>query len=790
MLTNYLKFAWRNLSNNKGFSLINILGLSIGITVAVMIGLWLKDELTYNRNHLNYERLAGVWVTQTFDTRTGSGNAIPIPLEDELRANFPQDFKNMSRASWSWDHTLAKGSDKIIQEEGMFVEPSFPEMFSLQMIQGDISGILKDVNSVVLCESVAHALFGQENPMGQTLRLDQDKDVLVSGVFRDFPKNSEFFATKMFLPWEMHKQEEWVKHSLDKWDNHSWQMFVEVNDPAQMQAVSDKIEGVERAHNKDGNPSLFLHPMSRWHLYSEFKNGKNIGGRIQYAWLFGIIGLFVLLLACINFMNLATARSEKRAREVGIRKSIGSGRSQLIKQFLSESLLVSVLALVIALVLVWLFLPDFNKLADKKIVYPLGDPVFWSAIGAFTVFTALLSGSYPAFYLSSFQPIKVLKGTFRTARSASLPRKVLVVLQFTVSISMIIGTIVVFKQIEYAKSRPVGYARKGLIQTGITKEMEDRYDVVRQELMGSGVVEEMSWSNSPATEIYSNQIGFSWEGKDPNSQPMFGIVDCTHDFGASIGWQIKEGRDFSKDFATDSSALIFNESAVKLTGLTDIVGKTIRQDDEDFHVVGVVKDLVMESPYKPIKPTIFRINYEWVSTMNIRLKPGIPAHDAVAGVEAVIKKVSPGAVFDYKFTDEEYDAKFRSEERIGRLARWFAILAIFISCLGLFGLSAYVAERRTKEIGIRKVLGATASQLWAMLSREFLLLVLISCGLAIPIAWHYLNNWLADFDYRIKLQWQFFFVSGVLALTITLLTISFQSIRAALTNPVQSLRNE
>lgn len=384
----------------------------------------------------------------------------------------------------------------------------------------------------------------------------------------------------------------------------------------------------------------------------------------------------------------------------------------------------------------------------------------------------------------------MLKGTFRTARSASLPRKVLVVLQFTVSISMIIGTIVVFKQIEYAKSRPVGYARKGLIQTGITKEMEDRYDVVRQELMGSGVVEEMSWSNSPATEIYSNQIGFSWEGKDPNSQPMFGIVDCTHDFGASIGWQIKEERDFSKDFATDSSALIFNESAVKLTGLTDIVGKTIRQDDEDFHVVGVVKDLVMESPYKPIKPTIFRINYKWVSTMNIRLKPGIPAHDAVAGVEAVIKKVSPGAVFDYKFTDEEYDAKFRSEERIGRLARWFAILAIFISCLGLFGLSAYVAERRTKEIGIRKVLGATASQLWAMLSREFLLLVLISCGLAIPIAWHYLNNWLADFDYRIKLQWQFFFVSGVLALTITLLTISFQSIRAALTNPVQSLRNE
>lgn len=785
----YLKYAWRNLLKNKGFSLINISGLAIGMTVAVLIGLWLKDELTFNHNHLNHTRLAGVWVTQTFN-KTSSGNAIPIPLADELKASFPQDFKNMARASWSWNHSLANGKDRRVLQEGMFVEPTFPEMFSLQMLEGDAKTALADVDAVLLCESTARALFGQESALGKTLLLDQEKHVQVRGVFKDLPFNSEFRATKMFLPWAMHVQEEWVKNSLDRWDNHSWQMFVEVYDAAQMDAISEKIAGVEKAHNQDGNPTLFLLPVSHWHLYDEFKEGKNVGGRIQYVWLFGLIGVFVLLLACINFMNLSTARSEKRAREVGVRKTIGSHRGQLVWQFLSESLLVSSLALIAAMGLVWLFLPGFNKLAGKEIAFPLQEPVFWMSILGFTVITALLAGSYPAFYLSSFQPLKVLKGTFRVGRSASLPRKVLVVVQFTVSVSLIIGTMVIFRQIEHAKNRPVGYNREGLLQTGISREMEGHYDPIRRDLLESGVVSEMSWSNSPATDIWSNQIGFSWEGKDPGTKPAFGTVDCTHDFGKSIGWKIKEGRDFSREFATDSSALILNESAVALIGLKNIVGQRIMHDDKPFHVVGVVHDMVMESPYTPIKPTIFRMNYNWGSTTNIRLKPGIPAQDAVAAVQAVFEKHSPGSMFQFDFADDEYNAKFKSEERIGKLSRLFAFLAIFISCLGLFGLSAFVAEQRTKEIGIRKVLGASATNLWAMLSKDFLVLVLVSCLLAIPLAWHYLDNWLNDYEYRISLQWQFFGLAGLLAVAVTLLTVSFQSLKAALANPVKSLRNE
>jgi ABC-type antimicrobial peptide transport system permease subunit len=790
MLTNYLKFAWRNLLKNKGFSLINISGLAIGMTVAVLIGLWLRDEFTFNRNHLNYERLAGVWLTQTFDKETRSGAAVAIPLADELRNHYSQDFKRLARTSWSRNHSLANGSERRIMEEGMFVEPAFPEMFSLQMTEGDISTALTDINTVIICESVAKALFGKEPALNKTLLLDNEKNVKVTGVFKDLPYNSAFQATKMFMPWAMHASEEWVKSDLARWDNHSWQLFAELNDATQMGAISQKIANVEMAHNKGRKPFLFLQPLSRWHLYGEFKDGKNIGGRIQYVWLFGIIGIFVLLLACINFMNLATARSEKRAREVGVRKAIGSMRSQLVGQFMSESLLVSTLALVFALAMVWMFLPGFNILANKEIVFPATDPVFWASMIGFTLFTALLAGSYPAFYLSSFQPLKVLKGTFRVGRLASLPRKVLVVVQFTVSVSLIIGTMVIFKQIEYAKNRPVGYVREGLLQTRIGKEMKGHYETVRRDLLETGAVSEMSWSNGSATSIQSNQVGFDWQGKDPTSQPIFAIVNCTHDFGKSIGWEIKEGRDFSKDFATDSAALVLNESAARLIGLDNIVGRTIKHTSGSFHVVGVVKDMVMESPYTPIKPTIFLISYKWVGTSNIRLTPGVPVQTALAKVKTVIEKHSPGAMFEFDFADEEYNAKFKSEERIGKLAQLFAFLTIFISCLGLFGLSAFVAEQRTKEIGVRKVLGASAANLWVMLSKDFLLLVLISCLLAIPLAWHYLDNWLQDYEYRVALKWQFFGLAVVLAISVTLLTVSFQSVKATLANPVKSLRSE
>lgn len=793
MLQNYLKIAWRNLLKNKLFSLINILGLAVGMTVAMLIGLWIHDELTYNRFHKNYDRLAQVWINQTFNDQTGSGEAMSIPTGLALHHDFPADFKYVALASWNFQHILASGDKKIIQE-GMFAEPDFPKMLTLKMLKGDYQNVLKDPNSILICQSVATALFGKENPMGKILKVDNKNSVQVTGVFEDLPFNSDLYEVKFYIPWSYYlADQEWVKaaNEQQQWGNHSFQVFVQISDAANMNAVSKKIKDVEIAHNKDGNPQLFLHPMSRWHLYGEFKNGYNIGGRIRFVWLFGIIGAFVLLLACINFMNLSTARSEKRAREVGIRKTVGSMKGQLVGQFMSESVMVSFFALLFSLLAVQLFLHPFNELADKEIHMPWKEPIFWLLVGAFTIFTGLVAGSYPAFYLSSFQPLKVLKGTFRLGRWASMPRKVLVVLQFTVSIALIIGTIVVFNQIQHAKNRPVNYDRTGLLQMFInTPDMEGHYDVIRNELLQTGAVYEMSQSSSPTTAVWSNQIGFDWEGKDPNSLPIFGRIGCSHDFGKSIGWQILEGRDFSRDFATDTLAMILNESAVKLVGMKDIVGKTIKQDDRSFTVIGVIKDMVMESPYEPIKPTIFTLDYDWANLLNIKLMPNVPVQSALKKVEAVFKKYNPASPFDFKFADDEYDEKFRAEERIGKLSRVFAVLAIFISCLGLFGLSSYVAEQRSKEVSIRKVLGASVADVMALLSKDFVILVVIAIALATPFAWWAMGQWLQDYTYRVSLQWWIFATAGIAALCIALFTVSFQAFRAAVANPANNLKNE
>jgi len=563
-----------------------------------------------------------------------------------------------------------------------------------------------------------------------------------------------------------------------------------------MDKETQKIKDVVMVHKNektDGREQAVLFPMNKWRLYSDFKNGRAAGGRIQFIWLFSIIGVFVLMLACINFMNLSTARSEKRAKEVGIRKTVGSARGQLIRQFLSESVLVALVSFVFAVGLVLLLMPMFNKLADKKIQLPWGNTFFWLISLTFTFITGLISGSYPALYLSRFDPIKVLKGTFRVGRFASLPRKILVVIQFTFSIALIIGTIIVFKQIQYAKNRPVNYRSEGLITVAMsTPDLYGHYDAIRSDLLATGVVDDMAESSSPTTNVWSNQIGFSWQGKDPNSLPSFGTIAVTEDFGKTIGWQIiKGGRDFSKDFATDSSAMILNESAVKLVGMKqDIVGQTIQFNDKNFTVIGVIKDMIMESPYKPVTPTVFLYDRNWANVITVAIKQGAPIKSALSKIEGVFKKFNPAAPFDYTFNNEDYARKFSDEERIGNLATFFTILAIFISCLGLFGLASFVAEQRKKEIGVRKVLGASTYNLWRMLSKEFALLVFISCFIAIPLAWYYLNNWLKQYDYRTTISFWIFIASGVGALAITLITVSFQAIKAALANPVKSLRTE
>ena len=660
---------------------------------------------------------------------------------------------------------------------------------------------LREINSIMLSESTSKALFGEEDPIGKTIKLSNQYDLMVTAVYKDIPANNTFDDTEYIIPWEQYlASREWVRNAEDNWDNNSFQMFVQLASNTTMEGVSAKIQNVKKDLNEDSaefDPQLFLFPMKDWYLRANFENGMQVGGRIKYVWLFAIIGAFVLLLACINFMNLSTARSEKRGKEVGIRKSIGSQRGQLINQFLSESFLVVVFAFFLALLIVLLSLNGFNDLARKEIVFPWANPVFWLISLGFILFTSLLAGSYPALYLSSFRPVDVLKGTFKVGKYAGLPRKILVVVQFTVSVAFIIGTFIVMQQINYAKNRPVGYDKEGLIQVPtFSQDFEGKYDLMRSEFLNSGAVVEMSSSSSPTTRIWSNRSGFTWEGKPEGFQEDLAWTEVSPEYAKSLNLKIVEGRDFSRDFASDSLGVLINETAKAYLGIENPIGKLLKDDDEEdpgppLKIIGVVQDMIAQSPYEPVKQGIYVYDrYQNSSYYNLRLNPDQSASDNIAVVERVFKEHFPDIPFEYDFVDSEYGEKFAAEERIGTLSGIFTALAIFISCLGLFGLTSFVAEQRTKEIGVRKVLGATVFNVWNMLSKDFLKLVTISCFIALPIAYYIMNGWLQEYPYRVILKWWIFALAVIGAMGITVLTVSFQAIKAARANPVKSLRTE
>lgn len=791
MFRNYTKIAWRNLAKNKVYSTINIGGLATGMAVSMLIGLWLWDELSFNTYHQNYDRIAQVMQNQTFDGVVGTQEQNPPPLGNALRTTYGTDFKHVVMSTGAFPTILAYG-DKKFTKTGSASEADIAEMLTLKMLKGTRAG-LKDQNSILLSESVANAFFGHADPMGKLIKINDDKVLKVAGVYEDLPPTSQFSDTEFISPWN--SNDAYIKNYKDDWDENSFRTYVQLADQADLDKVSAKIKDIKQRNGTKASRAfkaeMFLHPMSKWHLYSEFENGVNAGGRIQFVWLFGIIGAFVLLLACINFMNLSTARSEKRAKEVGIRKAVGSVRAQLVSQFFSESFLVVGLAFLLAIGVVALSLGWFNQVADKQMMMPWANPYFWLANLSFVGLTGLLAGSYPAFYLSGFQPVKVLKGTFKAGRFAALPRKILVVVQFTVSVALIIGTFIVYSQIQYAKNRPVGYGREGLItiQTP-TPDLHDHFNAIREELKKSGAIVEMAESHSPLTNLFLALAGYDWKGKDPNQNVTLGTIRVSHEFGKTVNWRIAAGRDFSRAFATDSSAMILNEAAVKRMGLTKAVGETVKLEGIPFAVIGVVKDVLMESPYTPVMPSVYTINKRKGNFAMLKLNPAISTQDALHKIEAVLKTYNPAAPFDYQFADQEYAKKFAGEERIGNLAAVFAVLAIFISCLGLFGLASFMAETRTKEIGVRKVLGASVLNLWGLLSKDFVTLVVIAFFIASPIAYYFLHNWLQQYEYRTEISWWIFAVSGAGALVITLLTISFQSVKAALMNPVKSLRSE
>jgi len=794
MYKDYWKTAWRNLVKNKVHSFINIAGLSVGMAVAMLIGLWMYDEICFNRNFDHYDRIAQVMQHQTFNGDVVTQTAVPYLMGEELKKDYGSDFKAVTMASWTNNRILSYG-EKTITKSGNFFEPQVIEMLSLKMVEGTRDA-LTEPESVILSVSTAKALFGNESPMGKLLKIDNRFDVKVTGVYADLAYNSDFKNLSFIAPWKLFIDgAQWQEKATNPWRNNSFQAYVQLADHADMQKVSSKIRDARLRNVTPADaafkPIVFLQPMTKWHLYAQFKNGWNTGGRIEFVWLFGIIGFFVLLLACINFMNLSTARSEKRAKEVGIRKAIGSRRGQLIRQFYAESLLVAAFSFVVSLIFVQLTLPFFNPVADKQIAIPWEMPLFWTAGVFFTVFTGCMAGSYPALYLSAFNPVKVLKGTFRAGRYAALPRKMLVIVQFTVSVILIIGTVVVFKQIQFAKDRPVGYSRAGLISVDmVTENIHDHFDAVASDLKRSGAIAAMAESSSATYYVNETDNGFTWEGKAPSLQGDFDVVYVSRDFGKTIGWNFEEGRDFSNDFPTDSSGIILNEAAVKFMGLPHPVGKTINWDGNQLHVIGVVKDMVMQSPYEPVFRTVFVTNRDPQEVVDIRIHPNARLHDVLSTIEAVFRKYNPQQPFEYHFSDEEYAKKFGDEDRLAELASFFAVLAIFISCLGLFGMASFMAEQRAKEIGVRKVLGASVMNVWQLVSKDFLVLVGISFVVAAPVADYLMVGWLKRFQYQTGISWWIFAATGVSAAIITLLTVSFQAIRAAMADPVTSLRSE
>jgi putative ABC transport system permease protein len=789
MIRNFLKIAWRNLRNNKLSSFINIAGLATGMAIALLISLWIYDELTFDKKETgNYDRIGKVYQFVNFGDAISTYDVMPIPLAKDMRTNYP-DFQAVALTSEPQTQTLAY-DDKLLSNKGLYTEPEFPEMFTLKMLSGDRSA-LKGVQNVLLSSSLAKALFGTADPIGKNVGFDHKYNLKVAGIFADFPQNSSFYGTNYLGAWDNYHSNN--PNDPADWDNNSFQIYTRLKPGATFAHASDVIK---LARKRQGNypgyhPEFFIHPMSKWHLYSDFKNGVNAGGLITFVWLFGIIGGFVILLACINFMNLSTARSEKRAREVGIRKAIGSGRTQLISQFLSESMLVALIAFLLALLIVQLSLHLFNDLSAKSMTLWWSSPVFWTATLGFTLLTGLIAGSYPALYLSSFRAVKVLKGTFKSGRTAAIPRKVLVTLQFTVSVMLIVGTIVVYRQINYVKDIPVGYNRNGLLQITInTPELGTHTDAIRNDLLASGAAIEMARTSCPLTELWGGTTNVSWPGKDQSSKPLFIANQVTPPFGKAVGWQITRGRDFSAERLDDSSAIILNEAAVKKMGLRNPLGTQVQYGAAQYSVIGVAYDFIRRNPFQAVSPGFFILRGNGAFYIELRLNTRIPTTEALQKTAAVFKKYNPAAPFTYQFVDAEYEKQFNTLERIGGLAAIFTGLAIFISCLGLFGLASFVAEQRTKEIGIRKVLGASMTQVWRLLSTEFFLLVAISLLIAMPLAWYFMHNWLQGYETRTGIPWWIFALSGSAAFLLTFITVSYHTIRSGLTNPVKALRTE
>ncbi len=788
MLKNFILVTLRNLRRNTLYSVINISGLSIGIACSILILLWVQDETSFDKFIPKVNKIHQVWVNAYFDNSIQSWNSVPLPTYMEMKEAHAK-ITNTVVMGWGATRLLAL-EDQRIMKRGYFASEEFFDIFEFPMAIGDRTTVLDDPSSIVISEELAEAFFGSEDPIGKFLKVDDTSTLQVTGVFKDVPQNSTF-QFDYIIPWK-HREatQQWVRDNTTNWGNYSFQVFLELNGDADGLAVEESVKNMLMEKGEDDmERAFFLHPMKRWRLHSNFENGVSAGGQHEYVTLFTAIAMFILVIACINFMNLATARSEKRAREVGIRKSLGSKRSQLIFQFYGESIVISIISYLIAILLVLMLLPSYNNLVDKSLWIDFQSSQFWIFSLAIILVTGVVSGSYPSLYLSSFNPIKTLKGKVTVGKNANLPRKILVVFQVGVAVVLIVGTIVIVKQIDLAKSRDLGYKQEGLITVPGTEDILDNYDVIKQELIRKGAILNMTRANSSVTDINSNNF-LGWPGKPESERVMFVTIVANYDYAETVGAKMLMGRDFSKDFATDTAAIIVNKAALDIMQLENPIGTQLDLWGQNRTLVGVIDNILMGSPYEQVRP-MFMIIDDWgYGTMTLRM----PATDDVQGnlaqIQEVFEQYNPAYPFEYRFTDVDFERKYTTINLTRNLATIFAFLTIFITGLGLFGLASYMAEQRIKEIGIRKVLGASVSNLIRLISIDFAKLVMIGFVIFSPLAYFGLDQYLGRYAIRTSIDWWIFALTGVVALAFALAVVINQARRAALANPARSLRSE
>jgi putative ABC transport system permease protein len=790
MIKNFFKIALRNLSRNKGFSAINIFGLAIGMASAILILLWIQNELSHDKFHEKIDRIYTANNRDKFNGELWAWNNTPKILGPTIKLEYQADVEDAVRINEN--NFLFTIGDKHLNAEGYFTDPGFLTTFSFPLVQGNAKTALSKVDDIVITQKLAKKLFGNDNALGKVVRLDSTDNFTVTGVAKDLPNNTSF-NFEYLLPWSYMKKIGWDD---EYWGNNSVRTYILLKSGISQAAFDAKIKNVTIKHTANtedkSTTQVFTQKLAdRW-LYSKSENGKYVGGRIEMVKLFSVIAAFILLIACINFMNLSTARSEKRAKEVGIRKVVGAQKGGLVAQFIGESVLIAFLAGIIAIIIVQVSLYGFNKLVGKELYINYVNPLFWLFFFGFILFTGFIAGSYPAFYLSSYRPVKVLKGTFKAAHALVTPRKVLVVLQFTFAIALIICTIIVEHQIKYAQERDSGYVKDKLVFTPMNGEVEKHYNLIKNDLLNSGAAVAVTKSMSPITQRYSDGWGWRWPGSiEADSKTDFVRMASDADFVKTMGVTLLKGRDIDiYNYPGDSTAMLLNESAVKVMRLKDPVGQVVRADGSDWHVVGVLKDFIYESPYENVQQLAVMGPKSWFSTIHYKLNPAKSTADALKLAENVFKKYNPQYPFDYKFADETYAVKFKEEQRTGTLAALFAGLTIFISCLGLFGLATYMAENRIKEIGVRKVLGASVANITTLLSIDFLKLVIVSFVFASLLAWYAMYKWLQNYSYHIGIEWWVFASAGLLSVIIAIITVSYQSIKAAIANPTKSLRSE